>query len=119
MGFDLTYDIRKQLQSFAKLAVGWHYSTGGPIPQSRIDSAIELCTWLEANGFNDIHAFPGEDCCILLAVYISARYDLDIFLEANDTITVVFDDLNECQIYKEGLDENTAKEVCLTLPIEI
>ena len=118
MDINLTYDIRKHLQSFAKLAVGWHYSEGGPIPQSRIDLAIKWCEWLEANNLGDIHAFPGQDGCILLAVYISARYDLDVFLEVDDTITVAFDDLNECKIYEDSLSENAAKIICINLPME-
>ena len=60
MDINLTYDIRKHLQSFAQLAVGWHYSEGGPIPQSRIDLAIKWCEWLEANNLGDIHEDAGD-----------------------------------------------------------
>jgi hypothetical protein len=83
----------QKLDSFAQLAVGWHYGAGGPIEQSVIDLARQMYKTAFEAGFTQTDAFAGAGREILLTVYHREHY-LGITIEPDLSVTLNYEVAN-------------------------
>ena len=95
-----------KIESFASLPRGWHYGSGGPIGNDIRRKAIQWVDTLRHNGFFDLEAFPNENGEILIAS-IAGRYYIEVIVETDDTITIVYDIDGKQQMY---MSRKTAHE---------
>lgn len=64
----------RKLDGFSRLALGWHYGTGGPIDQAIINRGKNVTSLLLRAGFSWTDAFPGEDGTVLVTAYAGKDY---------------------------------------------
>jgi hypothetical protein len=90
--------ILAKINSFASLLRGWHYGSGGPIEEGVRREAIRWVQILRQNRFFDLAAFPNESGEILIAAIEGVNY-IEVIIETDDTISVVYDINDKQQLY--------------------
>lgn len=103
-------EIKRKIESFSKLPIGWHYGDGA-IPSARnIRSALSLLTSAKLLGFDRFNAFPGIDGEIQVTVYDGADF-YQFTIEPNLELTVVHEHNQDEVFYQErvSIDDALAK----------
>lgn len=99
-------DVLLKIASFAKLAVGWSYGEGGPIPQDTLRMAKQIAVNLITTGFTKTDAFPGLSGEARVTAYEGDRY-FEFTVEADQSITVLYEVNSEEVEYMEGMKLNS------------
>jgi hypothetical protein len=103
-----------EILSFSRLAPGWHYGEGGPIPQQTIAIALSLVRYIRDLGIWDIDAFAGCGGEIsLLSTY--KGYDIEAIVERDDSVSVAHDFNGNQVSYKARLGYKQATKEILAI----
>src|SRR5258708_2340605 len=95
-------NVEQKIASFARLAKGWDYGRGGPIPEKTRTLAMWWNQFLRTQGAWDADAFAGSDGEIVLATSLGDHY-LEIIIEADDTASVAYDLKHKQQFFRPHL----------------
>jgi hypothetical protein len=98
-----------KLEGFANLQPGWHYGSGGPIPDAVIGAAKVLYRSMILQGLTRNNVSPGADGEVLLTAYHQEFY-VSFMIEPNLAITATLEEGDEEISSVEGLDLVGAKQ---------
>ena len=106
---EFVHPTEKKLLGFLALTDGWHYGEGVAFERKRIDRAIQLVKTACQRGLYTSDAFPGIGGQVMVVIYHGNR-DLEVTIEADDTVTIVHENDGQEESYKEAASFDEALE---------
>lgn len=93
---------RKKLQGFGSLNDGWGFGEGVAFQPQVLNKASQLVRSANALGFEETDAFPGLNGEIMVTLYSGQHY-WEFTIEADESVTFVYEVGNETRVYEDGL----------------
>jgi hypothetical protein len=107
--------VNRKIDSFANLAVGWDYGSGGPIPFANRDLAKDWKKFLNEIGIVDIDAFPGGSGGETVLAVGSGDHYIEVIIESDLRVSVAYDFNGKQQLYEPNKSDDEARAIVRNL----